>query len=114
MAITQMSAAAKRILKAFAMAVVLTPPAISADDGSRLFQAIRNGDIAWVKAHLTPAEIEVRDRRGATPLMHAAAFGNLETMKLLLDAGADVNAHNDFNATALLWAASDIDKARLL
>ena len=26
---------------------------------------------------------------GARPLMHAAAFGNLETMKVLLDAGAD-------------------------
>ena len=40
-----------------------------------MFQAIRNGDVAFVKAHLTKAEIEVRDRRGATPLMHAAAFG---------------------------------------
>ena len=58
--------------------------------------------------------MEQRDARGATPLMHAAAFGNLETLKLLLDAGADVNAHNDFDATALLWAARDAAKARLL
>ena len=83
-------------------------------NGSGLFQAIRNGDVAFVKAHLTKAEIEVRDGRGATPLMHAAAFGNLETLKLLLDAGADVNARNDFDATALLWAARDPEKARLL
>ena len=87
---------------------------LPAGDGSELFQAIRNGDITFVKAHLTNAEIEVRDRRGATSLMHAAAFGNLETLKLLLDAGADVNAHNDFDATALLWSARDPDKARLL
>jgi ankyrin repeat protein len=79
-----------------------------------LFQAIRNGDLAFVKAHLTKAEIEVRDGRGATPLMHAAAFGNIETLKLLLKAGADVNARNAFDATALLWAARDPDKARLL
>jgi ankyrin repeat protein len=46
--------------------------------------------------------------------MHAAAFGNFETLKLLLDAGADVNAHSDHNATALLWAARDPEKARLL
>src|SRR5215472_17730617 len=86
----------------------------TAGENSELFQAIRNGDIAFIKAHLTKAEIEVRDRRGATPLMHAAAFGNLETLKLLLDAGADVNARNDFNATALLWAARDPEKAQLL
>ncbi|HEV8148525.1 MAG TPA: ankyrin repeat domain-containing protein, partial [Bryobacteraceae bacterium] len=84
------------------------------EQGSLLFQAIRNGDLAFVKAHLTKAEIEVRDGRGATPLMHAAAFGNIETLKLLLKAGADVNARNAFDATALLWAARDPEKARLL
>src|SRR5215475_5916501 len=86
----------------------------TAGDNSELFQAIRNGDTAFIKAHLTKAEIEVRDGHGATPLMHAAAFGNSQTLKLLLDGGADVNAHNDFGATALLWAARNPDKARLL
>ena len=86
----------------------------TAGDNSELFQAIRNGDIAFIKAHLAKAEIEVRDGRGATPLMHAAAFGNLETLRLLPDAGANVNARNDFDATALLWSARDPDKARLL
>ncbi len=83
-------------------------------DSTTLFEAIRNGNSAYIKAHSTKAELAVRDRRGATPLMHAAAFGNLETVKLLLDAGADVNAKNDFDATALLWAARDVQKARLL
>src|SRR6266567_2629961 len=100
------------VLLAIPVALVLSAPAVG--DGSGLFQAIRNGDVAFVKAHLTKAEIEVRDGRGATPLMHAAAFGNLETLKALLDAGADVNARNDFDATALLWAARDPGKARLL
>lgn len=96
------------ILVAFAL------PGATAGESSELFQAIRNGDIAFVKAHLMKPEIEARDSRGATPLMHAAAFGDLETLKLLLDAGADVNAHNDFNATALLWAAREPEKARIL
>jgi ankyrin repeat protein len=39
--------------------------------------------------------------------MHAAAFGNLETVALLLERGAAVNAANDFGATALLWSARD-------
>lgn len=46
--------------------------------------------------------------------MHAAAFGSPETMKLLLDAGADVNAKNAFDATALIWSARDPVKSKLL
>jgi hypothetical protein len=46
--------------------------------------------------------------------MHASAFGNVEILKLLLDAGADVNATNAFDATALLWGARDPEKSRLL
>src|SRR5215831_2206164 len=46
--------------------------------------------------------------------MHAAAFGNFDILKLLIDAGADIKARNDMDATALLWAASDPVKARLL
>src|ERR1700674_4078125 len=46
--------------------------------------------------------------------MHAAAFGSMKAMKLLLNAGADVNAKNDCGATALLWCARDGEKARVL
>src|SRR5690349_12080216 len=80
----------------------------------RLFQAVRSGDAGLLKQILTKANLESRDKRGATLLMHSAAFGNLATLKLLLDRGADVNARNDFGATALLWAARDPEKARLL
>jgi ankyrin repeat protein len=84
------------------------------DDGAAIFRAIRKGDIGYVRAHAAKAEIEVRDGRGATPLMHAAAFGNFETLKALIDAGADVNARNQMDATALLWAAGDPEKSRIL
>jgi ankyrin repeat protein len=33
---------------------------------------------------------------------------------VLLDAGADVNARNEFDATALVWAAGNAEKVRLL
>jgi len=97
-----------------AVSVALLLPSAGLGSGEELFQAIRNGNIAVIKAHLTKSELEARDMRGATPLMHAAAFGNLEALKLILDAGADVNAHNNHNATALLWAARDTERARLL
>ena len=46
-----------------------------------------------------------RDEQGDAPLLYAAAVGSLETMKLLLDKGADVNAQNGFGTTALMISA---------
>ena len=97
----------------FAVLYLVLPSAL-AQDGGILFRAIRSGDVAAVKANLTKSEIEKRDTQGTTPLMYATAFGNLETFKLILAAGADVNARNNGDATALLWAARDPEKARLL
>ena len=53
-------------------------------------------------------------RGGATPLMYAAAVGSVEAMILLLDKGANANASNSAGATALMWAATDLDKVKLL
>src|SRR6185369_1575774 len=39
---------------------------------------------------------------------------SLDTMRLLLDKGADVNARNAAGASALLWAVTDLAKVRLL
>jgi ankyrin repeat protein len=85
-----------------------------ADNNRQLFQAIQNDDLAFLRQNAGKDKLEIRDGRGATPLMHAAAFGSIEAMKLLLEAGADVNGKNNFGATALLWCARDGDKARLL
>ena len=35
--------------------------------------------------------IDVQDLRGRTALMHAAIFGHVDSVKVLLDAGADVS-----------------------
>ncbi len=53
-------------------------------------------------------------RGGATPLMYAAAIGSADAMKLLLDNGANANATNSTGATALMWAATDLEKVRML
>ena len=80
----------------------------------RFYLAIRNNDVAELKNLAKTSGVNVKDERGATPLMYAAAFGNTEELKLLLDAGADANAKNAFDATALIWFAGDPEKSRIL
>jgi ankyrin repeat protein len=46
--------------------------------------------------------------------MVAAAFGTVDAMKLLIDAGANVNDSSKLGVTALHWCAGDIRKVRLL
>jgi ankyrin repeat protein len=80
----------------------------------RFYELIRNNDLKGLQAEAQRAGVDVRDDHGATPLMHAAAIGSVEAVRLLLDAGADVNAKNAFDATALIWAGGAPEKSRLL
>jgi ankyrin repeat protein len=89
--------------------------AFGGDSSDALFQAVRNNDLAFLKAQFAKgADVNSRDRRESTLLMHAAAFGSPEAVKLLLDSGADVNARNSLGATALLWGADNPPIAKLL
>ena len=102
-----------RLLCAGLLAVAATLSAeVSSED---FYRFIRNDDSAGLQTLLSQgADVNLKDSRGATPLMYAAASGSPEVMKLLIGAGADVNAKNSFGATALLWSAGDIRKVRLL
>ncbi|CAH1638032.1 unnamed protein product [Spodoptera littoralis] len=53
-----------------------------------------------LKAHLdsnkfTQEELETKDCRGRTPLLLAVTLGHLETTRVLIEAGADVNCEKD-------------------
>ena len=87
-----------------------------ASEVKELITAVRDHDHAAVKAILQSASEHVNgpDSGGSTPLHHAAGFGALETMKLLIGAGAEVDARNERNSTPLHWAVSDMEKIRLL
>ncbi len=97
----------------FSSLFVLT--AVQAWAGTDLFDAVRNNDLDALRAAVVAkADLEPRGSRGATPLMHAAAFGSPQGMEILVEAGADVNAKDGFGATGLIWAAGDAAKARML
>jgi ankyrin repeat protein len=96
-------------------ALVLVFAARGEDSSDTLIQAIRNNDLTSLKTALRKgADVNTRDRRGSTLLMHAAIAGSPDALKLLIDSGADVNAKNSFDETALLLCAADPQKARIL
>jgi ankyrin repeat protein len=82
----------------------------------KLMTAIRQGDRAAFEKVLrdTPEAARSKGIGGSTPLMYAALYANADSVRLLLEKGADVNVRNDAGATALHWAVDDLDKTRLL
>ena len=86
----------------------------SAGGDSPFYLPIRSNDLASLRQLIRDPGPKARDARGNSPLMYAAALGSLESMRLLLDAGADPNVANDFAATPLMWCGGDASKVRLL
>ena len=106
------------ILPLFAVLFAVSPVAFADDrgDGSHLelvsyplIHATYHGDIAEVKRLLdSGANPNAEDDEGETALHWAAINGRLEIAKILLSAGADINAaDNYYGATALIYAARD-------
>ena len=63
----------------------------------RFLLAVRNGDVAGVKAALASgANVNTKFRYDRMALSFAADRGNLDVVKVLLDAGADVSARDTF------------------
>lgn len=59
-----------------------------------LSNAVKRGDIELVKSLLTKkVNINEADMSGSTPLHHAVWYGRFDIIKLLLEAGADVNVY---------------------
>ncbi len=75
------------------------------DLGKQLWSACAREDPAEAARLLDAgANKEWRDPTGFTPIIHAAFFGRLATVKLLADRGADKSARDNSGMTALMWA----------
>src|SRR5262245_16240952 len=85
-------------------------------EATRIMNALRDGDRQKFKKGLSKdfRAINLRGPGGATPLMYAALYSDAETVRFLLDHGADPNIKNQAGATALMWALDDVEKTRLL
>src|SRR5258706_14342875 len=88
----------------------LNPTAVS------MVESLRSDDLAsFMKAATNdPSMLNARGLEGSTPFMYAVLYSNVATLDKLLKLEADPNKRNDVNATALMWAARDLEKTRLL
>jgi ankyrin repeat protein len=79
-------------------------------------EALRRGDLQQFTKSVAedPKLLNTRGPEGSTPFMYAVLYTGAPTLERLLKQGADVNKRNDANATALMWAATDLEKVRLL
>jgi ankyrin repeat protein len=106
---------AREIVKPSLAFLALTLAALSqAAENSPFYLPIRNNDLSTLSKLVRDSGPNAPDAHGSSPLMYAAALGSPESMRLLLDAGADPNTANVFAATALMWCAGDVAKVRLL
>lgn len=91
-------------------------PSIADPRATRMMEALRNGDSQQFRKMVKddPPAVNLKGPSGNTPLMYAALYGDADSVKLLLEHGADPNLRNDAHATALTYAVRDLDKTRLL
>src|SRR6266567_5279920 len=92
------------------------PPLPPDPNATPIMKALRDGDKQAFKrlALQHPKAGNLRGPAGVTPLMQAVLYGDADSVRLLLDNGADPNIANEAGATALMWAVADIEKTRML
>jgi ankyrin repeat protein len=81
-----------------------------------MVEALRTGDRqSFMKAVADdPKLLNARGPEGSTPFMYSVLYSDAAILDRLLKQGADPNRHNDANATALMWAATNLEKTRVL
>ncbi|XP_057645738.1 ankyrin repeat domain-containing protein 55 isoform X2 [Chionomys nivalis] len=75
-------------------------------DLTMVYQAASNGDVSALTAVIRedPSILECCDSEGCTPLMHAVSGRQVDTVKLLLKMGANINTQDAHGRTSLCLA----------
>jgi len=77
---------------------------------------LQTGDVpGFMKSAAQDSKLlNARGPEGSTPFMYAVLYTGAPMLKILLKQGADPNQRNDAGASALMWAAADFEKTRVL
>uniref|UniRef100_A0A8C8AYF0 Ankyrin repeat domain 55 n=1 Tax=Otus sunia TaxID=257818 RepID=A0A8C8AYF0_9STRI len=90
----------------FTTAVLFLSDAAEEIDLTVVYQAAANGDVNTLTAVIRedPSILECCDSEGCTPLMHAVSGRQVDTVKLLLKMGANLNTQDACGRTSLSLA----------
>ena len=91
----------------FSLCMGFAAACVAASPDVDIWQAAAAGNIEALKQHLEAGtHVDAKDSPGgSTPLIVAAAFGQVETVEFLIDKGANVRATSNDGGTALHGAA---------
>lgn len=99
-----------RSCRGLVLAVIMSAvPVYTADGDARLVDAAKQRNTAAIRALIRQKNIDVNVRHpdGATALLWAVQWDDLEAADLLIRAGADLRAANDLGVTPLTVAATN-------
>jgi ankyrin repeat protein len=96
------------LASAFSLGLLWSMASAAAGADIRLIDAVRSQDQQQVRTLLSQRiDVNARAGDGSTALLWAAHWNALETAQLLIRAGADANAANDFRMTPLSQACTN-------
>jgi ankyrin repeat protein len=86
--------------------------AVSAGQGrgqeeTMLLDAVRAGDLAQVRTLSEQDDLEARDSQGRTALLLATQANSIDIARVLIEAGADVNAKDGMKDTPFLYGGAE-------
>ncbi|MEW9835015.1 ankyrin repeat domain-containing protein [Mesorhizobium marinum] len=76
-------------------------------DDAMILEAVLAGNLQQVRMLVDRSDLEVRDGQGRTGLLLATRADNVEIARLLIEAGADVNARDAIKDTPYLYAGAE-------
>ena len=80
---------------------------MSSDSEDDIFEACTNGETDKVKRQLMEqrGKIELQSKcKSCTPLAMATRYGQTDTVKMLINMKADIEAKSKYGRTPLVWA----------